>query len=227
MLDPRIYRTGLIAVALAVVVLAFSLQNQPGAAHATLTPDAFNGAVRAQSDESVGEPLSRPAAGLGRRTRISPARSPTASASRASRVATDVYTARTATGTDTLENVTATRAGTSSGTIVVVAPRDHLGPRAAASLSGTATLVDLASVMSGETLNHTIVLASTSGSDGGAGAARLLQTVPGPIDAVIVLGDMVGTHARQPVVVPWSNGVGSHRSSCATPSRRRSSRRPD
>ena len=29
-LDPRIYRTGLVAVALAVIVLAFSLENQPG-----------------------------------------------------------------------------------------------------------------------------------------------------------------------------------------------------
>src|SRR2546421_48738 len=43
MLDPRIYRTGLVVVALAVVVLAFSLQNQPGALSSSLAPDAFNG----------------------------------------------------------------------------------------------------------------------------------------------------------------------------------------
>jgi hypothetical protein len=207
MLDPRIYRTGLIAVALAVVVLAFSLQNQPGAGHATLTPDAFNAQFALnQTNLWASRYPERPPGSVQDQDLASEVadgfRQPGFT------VATDVYTARAATGSDTLENVTATRPGTSSGTIVVVAPRDHIGPGAPASLSGTATLVDLASVMSGETLNHTIVLASTSGSDGGAGAARLLQTVPGTIDAVIVLGDMVGTHARQPVVVPWSNGVG-------------------
>ena len=43
MLDPRIYRTSLLAVAVAVIVLAFSLTNQHGAARSTLAPDAFNG----------------------------------------------------------------------------------------------------------------------------------------------------------------------------------------
>ena len=43
MLDPRIYRTGLIVVAVAVVVVAFSLDNQAAPLNATLTPDAFNG----------------------------------------------------------------------------------------------------------------------------------------------------------------------------------------
>ncbi|HWE34109.1 MAG TPA: hypothetical protein VG410_11525 [Solirubrobacteraceae bacterium] len=207
MLDARIYRTGLIAVALAVIVLAFSLQNEPGAAHATLTPDAFN----AQSA------LNQTNLWASRYPNRSPGSVPDQDL--ASEVAgdfrqpgftvsTDVFTARAASGTNTLENVAATRPGTGNGTIVVVAPRDHVGPGAAASLSGTATLVELASVMSGETLSHTIVLASTDGSDGGAGVARLIRALPGPIDAVIVLGDMIGTHVHQPVVVPWSNGVG-------------------
>ena len=43
MLDPRIYRTGLIVAALALVVLAFSLQNQQTALNPTLAPEAFNG----------------------------------------------------------------------------------------------------------------------------------------------------------------------------------------
>ena len=42
MLDPRIYRTGLVAVALAVIVLAFSLGDQQGPQTTTLAPDAFN-----------------------------------------------------------------------------------------------------------------------------------------------------------------------------------------
>src|SRR5690349_4601614 len=43
MLDPRIYRTGLIVVALAVVVLAFSFKDQQGSLSASLAPQAFNG----------------------------------------------------------------------------------------------------------------------------------------------------------------------------------------
>ena len=45
MLDPRIYRTGLVVVVLAVIVFAFSLEGQQGGLgmNTTLPPDAFNG----------------------------------------------------------------------------------------------------------------------------------------------------------------------------------------
>src|ERR1700737_2593413 len=41
-LNPRIYRTGLIAVAMAGVVFAFSLGHEQGPLTTTLVPDAFN-----------------------------------------------------------------------------------------------------------------------------------------------------------------------------------------
>jgi hypothetical protein len=43
MLDPRIYRMGIVPVVLAVIVLAFSLEDQPGALSTNVVPDAFNG----------------------------------------------------------------------------------------------------------------------------------------------------------------------------------------
>ena len=43
MLDPRIYRTGLTVVVLAILVLAFSLGDQQSALTSPLAPDAFNG----------------------------------------------------------------------------------------------------------------------------------------------------------------------------------------
>ena len=49
------------------------------------------------------------------------------------------------------------------------------------------------------------MLASTSASVGAAGAQQLARTLPGQIDAVIVLGDMTGVEVRSPVVVPWSD----------------------
>src|SRR5207248_472301 len=97
------------------------------------------------------------------------------------------------------------RAGQQDGSIVVVANRDALGSPATAQLSGTTVMLELARVLSGETLHHTVVLASTSGSAGGAGAEQLIRTLPQPVDAVIVLGDLTGTSVQEPIVVPWSN----------------------
>jgi hypothetical protein len=206
MLDPRIYRTGLVAVALAVIVVAFSLQGQPGPSRATLAPEAFNGqfAYSKMSTLAKDYPDRRP--GSDGDTALAQY---VASALRRDQfvVSNDTFSGRTADGTRTLETVTATRTGLSNGSIVVVAHRDALSSPATASLSGTATLLDLGSVLSGETLRHTIVLASVSGSAGAAGATELARQLPGPIDAVIVLGDLAGTRVRQPVVVPWSNGT--------------------
>src|SRR5919106_5259187 len=63
MLDPRIYRAGILPVLLAVVVAAFSIQTPPRPLTATLPPDSFSGAraylelqqlVRAFPDRSPG-----------------------------------------------------------------------------------------------------------------------------------------------------------------------------
>ncbi len=44
MLDPRIYRTGLVAVFVAVIVVAFSLGDQQSALSTSIPSEAFNGA---------------------------------------------------------------------------------------------------------------------------------------------------------------------------------------
>jgi hypothetical protein len=203
MLDPRIYRTGLIVTALALVVLAFSLKDQPGALNPTLAPDAFNGQDVYTS--------------IGTLAKEYPSRRPGSDGDNAlaSQVATTLnndgftpttttFRARTVDGTRTLEDVVGVRPGMKTGSIVVVASRDALSSPAPASLSGTATLMELASDLQGETLNHTIVLASTSGSSGASGAIQLARSLPQPVDAVVVLGDLAGAHARQPLVIPWS-----------------------
>jgi hypothetical protein len=206
MLDPRIYRTGLVAVALAVIVLAFSLGDQQGPLTTTLAPEAFNGG--------------HAYAAMNRIARQFPHRHPGTAADDA--IASQVSSllsfngflvsksevrAQTADGPRTLTNVTGVRPGLSSGAIVVVAHRDALGSPAVAEASGTAVLEELAHVLSGETHHRSIVLVSTSGSTGAGGALALAASLPltQPLDAVIVLGDLAGTSIRQPVVVPWSN----------------------
>jgi hypothetical protein len=117
------------------------------------------------------------------------------------------FRAQTVDGPRTLENVIGTLAGTTPGTIVVVAHRDAVRASpsgSAADLSGTAVLLELASVLSQQTQQRSIVLASTSGHVGAAGAAELAHSLPGPVGAVIVLGDLAGLEVHSPIVVPWS-----------------------
>ena len=126
MLDPRIYRTGLVAVALAVIVFAFSLESQPGGSGTTLAPDAFNPAnaqstltwlSRTYPDRRPGSARRR-AHGRLRGRRAGQARL-RGHASRPSRPTPD--------GQRTLVNVTGTLAGQSNDTIVIVSHRDARG----------------------------------------------------------------------------------------------------
>jgi hypothetical protein len=206
MLDPRIYRTGLIAVALAVVVLAFSFQDQQSGLSSSLAPEAFNGqnVYTAMKQMASDYPDRRPGSAGDDALAGLVAKS---FRQHGFAVSTDAFTGRTADGAQTLENVVAVRPGMESGSVVIVAHRDARGSPATASLSGTATLMELARDLEGETLNRTVVLASTSGSQGTAGAIRLASTLSGSIDAVIVLGDLDGVHMHQPIVVPWSSGT--------------------
>lgn len=204
MLDARIYRTGLVVVALFVVVLAFSLQNQPGALSSSLAPDAFNGQnVYANMTSIAARDPIRSAGSVGDYS-LAAELAASFRQYRSFTVSTDTFTGSTAGGIRTLENVVAVRPGLKTGSVVIVAHRDARGSPALASLSGSATLVELARDLEGETLNRTVVLASTSGSQGTAGAIRLAATLGGPVDAVIVLGDLASAHPRQPIVVPWS-----------------------
>lgn len=205
MLDPRIYRMGLIPVVLAVIVLAFSLGDQQGALTTNLPPDAFVGAnayatmntLASQYPErrpgSVGDDaLGSYVAGQLRHYGFD--------------TTTDTVIARTADGPRTVENVVGVRAGLQPGSIVVLSHRDALTSPAVADLSGTAVMLELAQVLSGRNQQHTIVLASTSGSVGADGARNVAANLPGPVDAVIVLGDLSAPTVREPVVVPWSDG---------------------
>jgi hypothetical protein len=205
MLDPRIYRAGLVVVLLAVIVLAFSLQDQQGGLGTTLAPDAFNGqnAVTTMNSISASYPERRPGS-----FSDDALASHVVAAFQSNKliVSTSTFTARTVDGNRTLETVTGTFPGIlgGSGNVVVVAARDALSSPAAAQASSTATLIELSRALAGETHHRTIELVSISGSAGGAGAMQLARTLPGPVDAVIVLGDLAGTPTRQPIVASWS-----------------------
>jgi hypothetical protein len=204
MLDPRIYRSGLVVVALAAIVCAFSLRGEPGPLGTTLSPGAFNGqnAYATMTALSQRYPSRQPGSAADAQIAGYVARSLSSEGFTVSR---QTFRAQTVDGPRTLQTVFGVRVGLSNGTIVVVAHRDAVHPGDPAELSGTGVLLELGRVLAGQTPSRSIVLASTSGSAGAAGAAELARTVPGPVDAVIALGDLAAATSTQPIVVPWSN----------------------
>ncbi|HSD78429.1 MAG TPA: hypothetical protein VLA98_13540, partial [Solirubrobacteraceae bacterium] len=190
MLDPRLYRGALLPILLAVIVFAFSLEDRPAPATTTLAPDAFVGQRAALDLRALAAryPERRPgssgdealAGAVARRLR---AAGPTW------RVSTFREEGRTIDGDRALTSVLARQAGAPGPQLVVVAHRDAAGRGAAAELSGTAALLELARDLSGGRARRTIVLASTSGGSGGAAGIRAaLRHVQGPVAAVLVLG---------------------------------------
>src|SRR5919199_107194 len=212
MIDPRIYRAAFLPAVLAVVLAAFSLREPPDGSTTSLAPDAFVGA----------RAFGGPGTGLRALAAAFPRRRPGSSgdAGVAARieavfrqtgleVSTRRHSARTTTGRQTLETVVGLRAGASNRRIVVLAHRDALSSPATAELSGTATLAELARIFEGRSLRKTLVLVSTSGgSGGGAGAERFAARPGGAVDAVVVLGDLAGRVVRRPEVGPWSQARG-------------------
>jgi len=213
MVDPRIYRATLALVVIAVIVFGFSLTPAPAPASSSLAPGQFF--VNAYQVCCDLAPHQTSFA-----TRF-PNRTPGSAGDDA--LATDVYTqltaikgfgvrqsaatVETATGSRTIETVTARRTGVNAGTIVVLSSRDAEGSPAAAQLSGTAVLLGLARALGGANLQRTVMLVSTSGTVGEVGAAQLVDQLAGhSVDAVITLGDLAGEHLAGSVVQAWSNG---------------------
>jgi hypothetical protein len=209
-LDLRIYRAAFVAVLLAALVVAFSLQPRPRPIGTTLAPDAFDGAAAFATLTTYAD--------------ASPDRRPGSSGDDrlAQQVARDLdvlgpgavrsyhATSQTIDGPQDLTTVVASRPGRPGPGLVVVAHRDAVAGPAQAELSGTAALVQLARVAAAGRLRRTITFVSTSGASGGlAGAREAVRHLPRPVDAVLVLGDLASRGVRKPWVTSASNGGGS------------------
>ena len=209
MLDLRVYRAAFVPLLIAILVAAFSLESLPRAIGTSLAPDAFDGPAAfaklgqltaafeerrpgGTDDDALAERVAQELAVLGSGT-----------------VARSRTTAQTIDGEQELETVSATRPGRPGPGLVVVAHRDAAGPSAEAELSGTAALLELARVASTGSLERSITFVSTSGGSGGAAGARaVIEKLPTPVDAVLVLGDVASRALTKPWVVGWSDGGG-------------------
>ena len=210
------YRTAFLPALVALFVAAFSLSDRPGALQSPLATDAFDGARAAATLHALAHAYPDRRAGsvgdLGLARYV--ARALGARDLRTGQAGFDVQRivahGRTASGRGDLVTVVATRPGLSSRRIVVVAHRDAVDRPGLASLSGTAALLELARVFRDTSLTKTLVLVSTSGATTGfAGARAWAQSAAGgPVDAVLVLGDLAGRKVRKPQIVPWRAGTG-------------------
>lgn len=216
MLNGRLYRASFAPFLIALAVAAFSLAARPLPLTSTLAPDAFQGARAFTELKSLAAefPNRRPGspgdATLG--ARIGRTLEELGSAGKGGfQVSVHHFEGQTIEGERTLSTVIAQRAGASGGTpIVILAHRDASGEGAEAELSGTAALIELARVFAARETQRTIVLVSTSGGSGGdAGAMDFVAHEDAPVDAAIVLGNVAGKEQRKPFVVPYSDGFGS------------------
>ncbi len=221
MLNGRIYRAAFVPFLVVLAVSAFSLGSRPLPPSSNLAPDAFEGsrafaelqALAARyPDRGPGSSGDEALAGYV----ASALRSLGGTAGGGFIVHVRHVEGQTIDGERRLTTVFAVRPGsTSEAPVLLLAHRDAAAAGAEGELSGTVALLELARVFAARETKRTIVLASTSGGSGGdAGAAALPETlesagVRGPFDAAIVLGDLAGAHLRSPLVVPYSDGLGS------------------
>jgi len=212
MLDGRIYRAAFVPLLLAVLVAAFALAERPRPIGTTLAADAFDGRRAFATLEQLRRtfPNRRPGSpgddALARRVEqeLRATFGAGGSSVRVSRAP-----AETIDGEASLTTVVAERVGREERRLVVVAQRDAAGTEEAARLSGTAALLELARLFEGRALRRTVTFVSASGGTGGMDGVRdALRGLDGPTDAVLVLGDLAGAHARRPMVVPWSESAG-------------------
>ncbi|MDA0181063.1 hypothetical protein OJ997_12215 [Solirubrobacter phytolaccae] len=210
MLDGRVYRTAFLPALFALFLAAFALQDRPTPGRSELPPDAFS------SDRAFGTVRDKDPGSLQGLYADFPDRTPGSPGDQAlaDYVAEDLaapwaegqratFTVRKTTDDDGYTTVVATRPGASSRRIVVLADRDSRGR---AELSATAVLLELARVFKSRDLDKTLVIVSTTGASNGFKGARdwARSEAGGPVDGVLVLGDLASNNLRKPWVVSWT-----------------------
>lgn len=214
-LDGRVYRTAFLPALFALFLAAFALQDRPTPGRSELPPDAFS------SDRAFGTVRDKDPGSLQGLAAEFPDRTPGSPGDQAlaDYVAEDLaapwaagerptFTVRKTTDDDGYTTVVATRPGASPRRIVVLADRDSRGR---AELSATAVLLELARVFKSLNVDKTLVIVSTTGASAGFQGTRewARSEAGGPVDGVIVLGDMASNDLRKPWVVSWTGTPGA------------------
>ena len=211
MLDLRLYRVTLLPFAIVLIVAAFSLHPRPTALANTLPQQTFDGAqvARTMRQLAANYPDRTPgsAADDALAAALATQPPPVGFASKAfPSLSTVRANVETTSGARSIQTVIASRAGTGAG-IALIADRGTAAWPAA--LSGTATLLELASIytnLAPSATHRPLTLVSTSGGASAMGAVA--AELPRNTEAAIVIGDVADANGRGPYVVPWSGAGG-------------------
>lgn len=206
LLEPRLYRAAFAPALLALIVLAFSLQDPPRAMSPELAPPTFN-AQRAVT--TAGQLVKN----YGARESGSSEDNSTAELVQARLsafgfgAASFKFNATTLNGERKLTNVVGVRPGPSDRRLLIVASRDgSSGSLRDANALETGVLLELARVLEGRAFQHTLVLASvTGGVDGGLGAEQFAKTLRRPVDGILVLRNVGGKPKGDPVLAEYNS----------------------
>ena len=201
LLEPRLYRAAFAPALLALIVLAFSLESPPAGVAPELAPPTFSGQRATATARQIVNAYGDRRSGSADDERVAELFK--------ARLASSGWTAhdysfeaRTLSGKRTLTNVVGVRAGPSDRRLVIVASRDGApGLLAESGAVETGILLELARVLEGRAINHTLVLASVPGGvDGGLGAEELSRTLRRPVDAVIALRNVTAVQTSGEVL---------------------------
>ncbi|MBJ7458953.1 MAG: hypothetical protein JHD02_07195 [Thermoleophilaceae bacterium] len=201
LLAPRLYRAAFAPAFFALVVLAFSLQQLAGSVEPELSPPGFSAARAEVFAEQAIENYGARESGSAQDARLGDLVEARLEAFGFAGTRS-TFDATTLSGSRRLTNVVGTRPGPSDRRLLVIASRDGAPGRLARNGAlETGILLELARVLEGRAFDHTLVLASVSGGvDGGLGADRLVQTLRGPFDAIIVIRNVGAGDAAAPLL---------------------------
>lgn len=206
LLEPRLYRAAFAPALLALIVLAFSLQDEASPIATELAPPSFN-AQRAvtTADQLVRNYGARESGSIqdNRTAELVSARLTAAGFA----AATYNFDSRTLNGSRTLTNVVGVRPGPSDRRLMIVVSRDGAeGELERAGAYETGVLLELARVIQGRAFEHTLVLASvTGGVDGGLGAAELAKSARRPVDGVLVIRNIAAVRKGAAVLTVYDS----------------------
>ncbi len=148
MLDLRIYRAAFVPILLVLVVVAFSLQTRPNPITTAVPPDAFDAPRAFRLLDDLADRYPDRAPGSAGDLALAGAVQRAFQATDFEVTTTDT-SAETVDGERTLRTVVAARPGRVNRAIVVLAHRDAQDAPARASLSATASLMELARLLNG------------------------------------------------------------------------------
>jgi hypothetical protein len=209
-IDLRLWRAGLLAVAAALIVAMFSLEEVPDPLRPAVPPDAFDSDAARSLTRELASSHPDPRPGSEQDEALAELVKSRFTAIGAVQASEQLFDAEFGGEDVELRNLIAVLPGASDRQVALIAHRDVAdGSGAGSSLASTAVLLEIASGFAGSTHEKSLVFVSTDGGSIGAlGARRFIRDYSdaGLLDGAVVLSQPAAADPVAPLVIPWSTG---------------------